>query len=465
MMGQLPAAQNALFYDFCLERHIPRDHLLRQINDFLDFDAIRLHLKPFYSHTGRPSIDPELMIRMLLVGYCYGIRSERRLCEEVELNLAYRWFCQLGLEDAVPNHSSFSKNRHGRFRDADLLRMVFDTVVKRCIEEELVKGEGFAIDASFIRADVSRQRAEHNPVDWTPAKKESRAVREYLAELDQNTTLQRTQKSVSLTDPMAQWSGAKGPAEFYYSTNYMIDIENNIILDVEASPSTHRLEVQTTRTMIERIESNHGIAPKRLMGDTAYGSAENLGYLVDEKNIEPHVPVWDKSKRKDNTFSSGDFIWKVDDDEYRCPEGKPLRRRSRQYKHIKAVITKANTIIYRSKVADCKDCPLKSKCCPNTTHRKITRSIHEAARDVARAINKTDEYKYKSFDERKKVEMMFAHMKRNHNFTRLRLRGIKSANDEFLMVATAQNLKRLARLCGQPPPSHGVTAPAIPKMA
>jgi len=465
MMGQLPAAQNALFYDFCLERHIPRDHLLRQINEFLDFDAIRLHLKPFYSHTGRPSIDPELMIRMLLVGYCYGIRSERRLCEEVELNLAYRWFCQLGLEDAVPNHSSFSKNRHGRFRDADLLRMVFDTVVKRCIEKELVKGEGFAIDASFIRADVSRQRAEHNPVDWTPAKKESRAVREYLAELDQNTTLQRTQKSVSLTDPMAQWSGAKGPAEFYYSTNYMIDIENNIILDVEASPSTHRLEVQTTRTMIERIESNHGIAPKRLMGDTAYGSAENLGYLVDEKNIEPHVPVWDKSKRKDNTLSSGDFTWKVDDDEYRCPEGKPLRRRSRQYKHIKAVITKANTIIYRSKVADCKDCPLKSKCCPNTTHRKITRSIHEAARDVARAINKTDEYKYKSFDERKKVEMMFAHMKRNHNFTRLRLRGIKSANDEFLMVATAQNLKRLARLCGQPPPSHGVTAPAIPKMA
>jgi len=343
--------------------------------------------------------------------------------------------------------------------------MVFDTVVKRCIEEELVKGEGFAIDASFIRADVSRQRAEHSPVDWAPAKTESRAVQEYLAELDQNETLQRTQKSVSLTDPMAQWPGAKGPAEFYYSTNYMIDIENNIILDVEASPSTHRLEVQTTRTMIDRIESNHGISPKRLMGDTAYGAADNLGYLVDEKNIEPHVPVWDKSKRKDNTFSSGDFIWEVDDDEYRCPEGKLLRRRTRQYKHIKTAITKANTIIYRSKVADCKDCPLKNKCCPNTTHRKIARSIHEAARDVARAINETDEYKHKSFHERKKVEMMFAHMKRNHNFIRLRLRGIKSANDEFLMVAAAQNLKRLARLCGQPPPGRGVTAPAIPKMA
>ena len=465
MMGQLPAAQNALFYDFCLEKHIPSDHLLRQINEFLDFDAIRQHLKPFYSHTGRPSIDPELMIRMLLVGYCYGIRSERRLCEEVELNLAYRWFCQLGLEDAVPNHSSFSKNRHGRFRDADLLRMVFDTVVKRCIEEELVKGEGFAIDASFIRADVSRQRSEHSPIDWTPAKTESRAVREYLAELDQNETLHRPQKSVSLTDPMAQWSGAKGPAEFYYSTNYMIDIENNIILDVEASPSTLRLEVQTTRTMLERIESNYDMSPKRLMGDTAYGAAENLGYLVDEKNIEPHVPVLDKSKRKDNTLSSGDFTWVTDDDQYICPQGKLLRKNNRNFKEPRTGITKANTIIYRSKSHDCKSCPIKEKCCPNTTNRKITRSVHEAARDVARSINKTDEYKYKSFHERKKVEMMFAHMKRNHNFTRLRLRGIKSANDEFLMVAAAQNLKRLARLCGQPPPSYGVTASVIPKTA
>src|SRR5210317_269396 len=146
MMGQLPASQNTLFYEFCLEKHIPEDHLLRQIDRFLDFDTIRQHLTSHYSHTGRPSIDPELMIRMLLLGYCYGIRSERRLCEEVNFNLAYRWFCRLGLEDAVPDHSTFSKNRHGRFRDSDLLRYVFNTVVTRCVEEGLVGGEGFAID-------------------------------------------------------------------------------------------------------------------------------------------------------------------------------------------------------------------------------------------------------------------------------------------------------------------------------
>jgi len=302
-------------------------------------------------------------------------------------------------------------------------------------------------------------------VDWTPAKTQSRAVREYLDVLDQNAELNRPQKSVSLTDPMSQWSGAKGPAEFYFSTNYMIDIENNVIMDVEGSPSTNRLEVLTTRTMIERIESNHSIIPERLMGDTAYGIAENLAFLVEEKNIEPHIPVWDKSQRKNNTFSAGDFQWNAEEDQYRCPEGKVLRSRRRKNKHTATAVTKANTIVYRSLGADCKSCSLKSRCCPNTPHRKITRSIHESARDVARSINQTDEYQNKSFHERKKVEMMFAHMKRNHNFTRLRLRGIKSANDEFLLVATTQNLRRLAKLRARPPPNDGVTAPVVPEMA
>jgi len=249
MMGELPPEQNALFYDFCSEQHNPNNHLLRKINQFLDFSEIRKHLHSYYSRLGRPSIDPELMIRILLIGYCYGIRSERRLCEEISFNLVYRWFCRLGLEDTVPDHSSFSKNRLGRFRESDLLRWVFDTVVTRCIEEDLVKGEGFAIDASFIRADVSRQTYEHSPVDWTPSKTRSRPVKGYLDKLDQDDSLNRPQKSVSLTDPMAQWTGAKRPANFFYSTNYVIDTSYNIIMDVEASPSTHALEVATTRTM------------------------------------------------------------------------------------------------------------------------------------------------------------------------------------------------------------------------
>src|SRR5690606_30605311 len=154
MMGERTVMQEALFYSFRIEDHVPADHLLRSIDQFVDLTGIREHLKPYYSSTGRPSIDPELMVRMLIVGYCLGIRSERRLCEEVHLNLTYRWFCRLGLEDAVPDHSTFSKNRHGRFRDSEALRHVFQSVLRRCITKGLVAGEGFAIDASVTKADA-----------------------------------------------------------------------------------------------------------------------------------------------------------------------------------------------------------------------------------------------------------------------------------------------------------------------
>jgi transposase len=143
--------------------------------------------EPFYSDTGRPSIEPELMIRMLIVGYCFGIRSERRLCEEVHLNLAYRWFCRLGLEGAVPDHSTFSKNRPGRFRDNDLLRELFETTVQRCIEEGLVGGEGLAVDAGLIQADAHKQRSAEGTqaVDWDALAQTRRSVREHLDTLDE----------------------------------------------------------------------------------------------------------------------------------------------------------------------------------------------------------------------------------------------------------------------------------------
>src|ERR1700733_3345885 len=183
MMGERRVMQEALFYGFSLERHVPDDHLLRKIDRFVDLSEVRRHLEPYYSETGRPSIDPELMIRMLIVGYCLGIRSERRLCEEVHLNLAYRWFCRLGLAGDVPDHSTFSKNRHGRFRESDLLRRVFDTVLRRCIGEGLVSGEGFAVDASLIKADANRQKGiEGNK--GLPPEAAGRAIDEYLAVLD-----------------------------------------------------------------------------------------------------------------------------------------------------------------------------------------------------------------------------------------------------------------------------------------
>src|SRR3954452_22805409 len=183
MMEPRQVEQDALFYEFSIESHVPADHLVRSIGRFVELGDLRRQLAPFYSETGRPSIDPELMIRMLLIGYCVGIRSERRLCEEVHLNLAYRWFCRLGLDGEVPDHSTFSKNRHGRFRDSDLLRQLFEATVKRCMAEGLVGGDGFAVDASLIRAEANRQRF-HTGEEVLPPDLTSRAVDEYLAALD-----------------------------------------------------------------------------------------------------------------------------------------------------------------------------------------------------------------------------------------------------------------------------------------
>lgn len=440
MMGERTVMQEALFYGFSLERHVPFDHMLRSIDRFVDLAGVRAHLEPYYSATGRPSIDPELMIRMLLVGYCFGIRSERRLCDEVHLNLAYRWFCRLGLDGDVPDHSTFSKNRHGRFRDSDLLRQVFETVVARCMAEGLVGGEGFAVDASVIGADANRQRGVVGSGELNPTS--NRAVKEYLAVFDDAAFGGATPvepKFVSPTDPAARWTAASGGPAFYaYADNYLIDLKHAVIMDVEATTAVRQAEVTAAKTMIARSADRFDVRPARLAADTGYGSAEMLAWLVDERGIEPHIPVFDKSGRKDGTFSRDDFNYDQVVDVYVCPGGKTLTTTG-------TLVNDEATLIYRASKYDCDACDLKARCCPNTPARKVPRSIHEAARDQTRAIAKTDAY-VTSRRERKKVEMLFAHLKRILKLDRLRLRGPCGARDEFLLAATAQNLRKMAKL-------------------
>jgi transposase len=440
MMGERQVDQGALFYEFSLDRHVPADHMLRAIDRFVDLDDLRARLAPFYSSTGRPSIDPELLIRMLLIGYCYGIRSERRLCEEVHLNLAYRWFCRLGLDADVPDHSTFSKNRHGRFRDSDLMRHLFETVLRRCMDEGLVGGEGFAVDASLIKADASRQKGVDGSKGLAP-EMTSRAIDEYLAVLDDaafGAASEVTPKFISPADPAARWTGAHGgPAFFAYSTNYLIDLEHAIIVDVEASTAVRQAEVTAAKTMLDRVDERFDLYPERLAADSAYGSAEMLGWLVHERGIEPHIPVFDKSKRADDTFSRSDFTYDHQGDVYFCPAGKMLT--------CKGTVVNDNQLLYRASKYDCDGCALKPRCCPKEPARKVPRSVLEGARDMARDIAKTDAYST-SRRERKKVEMLFAHLKRILRLDRLRLRGPCGARDEFLLAATAQNLRKLAKL-------------------
>src|SRR2546421_7145147 len=375
MMGRLKSDQGQLFYEFRLGDAVPEDHLVRKIDAALDLSWLRGELAPHYSSMGRPSIDPELMIRMLVVGYVFAIRSERLLCREVQVNLAYRWFCRLGIEDAIPDHSAFSRARNERFREGEIFRRVFERVVEACIASGLVGGEGFAVDASLIQADANKQRSIAGQ-DWRrdrDPQRSSRAVKEYLATLDDTAwgaASDVVPKFVSPSDPAAQWTGAhKGPAFFAYADNYLIDVKFGVIVDVEASRAIRQAEVGAAKTMIGRAEERFGLKPERLAADTAYGSAATLNWIVNEKKIAPHIPVIDKSKREDGSLSREEFSFDKERNIYVCPQGKLL--------HTTGRIHDGETLLYRARTSDCGPFPLKAKYCPKAPWRKIPGSIYE----------------------------------------------------------------------------------------
>ena len=449
-MGRLDHDQEELFYSFRLDEAVPDDHPVRKIAAVLDLSWVHSELAPFYPKMGRPSIDPELMVRMLIIGYVFAIRSERAICRDVQVNLAYRWFCGLSIDDKIPDHSAFSRARHERFRDSDMFRRVFERVVEACIAAGLVGGEGFAVDASLIVADANKQRSVPGS-EWNKARDPegaSRARREYLATLDNaafGAASEVVPKFVSPSDPAAQWTGAmRGPAFFAYADNYLVDVKVGIIMDVKASRAIRQAEVGAAKAMIERTEQRFEIKPIYLAADTAYGSADALNWIVNEKKIAPHIPVIDKSKREDGTFSREDFRFDQERNIYLCPAGKVLTTTGH--------IGPDHALRYLASLSDCRTCVLKPKCCPNMPARRIVRDVNEDARDIARALAKTKAFE-RSRRHRKSVEMLFAHLKRILRLGRLRLRGPCGAQDEFTLAAIAQNLRRLAKLVARPPPA------------
>lgn len=441
MMGRQTVDQSQLFYLFNLEGRIPGRHLLRRINPMVTriLAELRDKLEPFYSEIGRPSIDPELMIRMLIVAYCYGIRSERKLCEEVDLHLAYRWFCRLDLDDKVPHHSTFSENRLHRFWESDVFRHVFERVVVACMAAGLVKGEGFAVDASVMEANASRYHGKApGEIAWAEPARQTRAVKEYLAGLQaeaQPNPDRKPPKVISPSDPCSAWTAkANKRVQFGYGLNYLIDIDNAVIVDVEPTPARTYDEVEATKRMLDRTERRFALKPQRLAADTAYGTGRFLGWLVGRR-IAPHIPVRDASERDDGTFSRRDFRWDRRRGVYICPNNKVL--------HTTGTVHDGYLLRYRASKFDCDACALKVKCCPNMPARQVPRDTHEDARDVARRLMRTKAF-LKSRDERKRVEMRFAHLKIHHGFERMRLRGLSGARDEFHLAAIVQNLKTLA---------------------
>jgi len=311
----------------------------------------------------------------------------------------------------------------------------------------LVKGEGFAVDASVMEADASRYHGKApDEIVWAEPARQTRAVKEYLAALDAEAEPdpeRKLPKLISPSDPCSAWTAkANKRVQFGYGLNYLIDIANAVIVDVEATPARTYDEVAATKTMILRTEQRLGLKARRLVADTAYGTGKFLGWLI-EAGITPHIPVWDKSSRDDGTFSRTDFAFDSDRNLYVCPAGKLLT--------TTGSIGADHALRYLARKRDCQVCPLKPRCCPKTPSRKVTRDQNEESRDHARALMGTPEFA-KSRDERKKVEMRFAHLKTHHRFERMRLRGLSGARDEFHLAAIVQNLKTLASQLWRPPP-------------
>jgi transposase len=447
MMG-IQGTPARLSYDFCLEEHVPVDHVLRGINRHLALDDLRQSLKPFYSRMGRPSVDPELMIRMLIVGYCMGIRSERRLCEETHLNLAYRWFCRLGLDGRVPDHSTFSKNRHGCFRESDALRRLFESLMQRCLAEGLVSADGFAVDASLIAADANKQRSVPSR-EWKSEEiKETatRATQEYLATLDNvafGAASPVTPKFISRSDPAAQWTGAhKGHAFFAYANNYLIDTDHGVIVDVEATRAIRQAEVGAARTMNrDALRHKARVLGRRqrlrlggepgLAGQTQGDRATHSG-LRQIKSNRWHVLSRRFSLRRRTRplhLPRGQRACSIPTHIRHSQK----RRHSRGHKTLSRQQIGLRCLQAQSPVLSERSCPQD----PAGSRRRCSRR--------GRALAATPQY-VEACRRRKKIEMLFAHLKRILRLTRLRLRGPNGARDEFLLAATAQNLRRLARL-------------------
>jgi transposase len=438
MMGQQTRTES-LFYYFRLEDQIPQDHLLRVIDEQIDLSFVRERVKGLYSATGRPSIDPEVLLRLLLLGYLYGITSERRLLEEVKMHLAYRWFTRLDFEQEIPDHSTFSKNRHGRFRQSGVFREVFEEIVRRCLQAGLVEGKHLAVDGTLVAANASRQsRIPRERLQ--EAAQVSHTVQEYLTELEQVNPVSEAEM-VSTTDPdaiLATKGG--GTAVMAYYDNYLIDTASRVILGVEATPALFHQETVAARRMLERVEK-FGIQPERLGADKAYGSGEFLAWLL-AREVQPDIPVIDRRHQTGGRFTRDQFRYDPGENVYYCPEGKALRYRGRQFAN--------RAYTYCATAAQCQGCPQKQSCTPGP-YRKISVHWYEPARQAVRALVGTPAYE-RSRRARYKIEALFAELKQRLRLGRVRLRRLWNVSEQFLLAATAQNLKRLVRFLAQRPP-------------
>ena len=425
---------------FCyvqLENLVPQDHILRKIKAEIDFSFIDELTEPLYSKKGRPSIDPQVLVRMLLIGYLYGINGERRLCREVHLNIAYRWFCDLSLEDKVPDHSSFSKNRHGRFQDTNLFREMFYQIVEQAIEKGLVRGKHLSTDASLIAADAAMSSLEEivpsmDPESyWKNLEDESKTPDKEAEKKKSKKSINETHRSK--TDPDAQvatrWGSKK---KLSYSDNILMDNQHRVILDVEVTSPSGTEEVVSSVNMVKRSLFRYDLDTEDVGADSAYSRGEGVSGFM-EAGIKLYAPamrnVPDCGK---GIFGKEKFI-PSEEGYLICPHGKRLNKVNDK--------SKPRLLKYASTKKKCHGCPLKEQCTKGA-YRTVSLHIDQEALDWAEELRQSKGYAI-SQKMRKRIEHLFGEAKEQMGLRRARRRGIKNMEEQCLMTAMVQNIKRI----------------------
>jgi transposase len=448
MMGQHDRSE-ALFYYFRLEDQVPETHLLRLIEKHISFAFVREKLKASYSETGRPSIDPELLLRILLIGYLYGISSERKLVEELRMHLAWRWFTGLGFDQEIPHHSTFSKNRHGRFQESKVFELLFEEIVRQCVEVGLVQGKHLSVDGSFVEANAAKESRIPRE-QLAGAAQVHHTVRQYLVELEEQNPVEEPvhqQDQVSTTDPDSTYATKGGtPARLGYYDNYLVDNQSCVIVGVQATAARMSQETVAAQDMLTRFARWQGREPESVAADTTYGNGEFLQWLAD-RSITPYMRTRDSIHRKNSPFYGPErFTYEPESNRYICPADQPLNYGGRSHRN------RACTYIGTRK--HCGACPQRPQC-TSAAFRCLVIHLHEPARQRARELAKTPEFA-NAQRQRKKVEALFAELKNQIGLRRLRLRRLKFVREQFFLAAVAQNIKRLVRFLSQP------TTPVLP---
>jgi len=448
-----------MFYYVRMEDLVPEGHLLRLVDQYIDLGFIKDKVRHLYSHTGRPSVDPEILLRMLLIGYLYGITSERRLCEEVKMHIGYRWFVGLSLEDKVPDHSTFSKNRHERFSENDVFQKIFDEIVQQCINKGLLTGKHLTVDSTYIRANASFKSLEPIVVEMKP--------KEYIEKLKEENPVQdkpwepgedypHRGKKISndtyrsKTDPDARLSrkSFRATTDLYHSATYIMDNKSRIIVGSDIGRPDKKTDCENALVQLRRIKWTYKMNPESLGADKGYAAGEFIHNLINE-DINPHIPIVDyRSQNERGIYPIDKFSFDKARGIFICPEGKELKywgihKRSRQH-------------VYRARTKDCKICPKKQECTKDRA-RSVSYHIYENTIDKARQLNKTKEYRI-SQRIRKRIEELFGEAKEFMGLRRAKFRGTKFVKEQVLMTATAQNIKRMVNLLTKKGPQREALA-------